>query len=51
MAVSRWSISLFAPEEWLELGVFFDEVFGKGADDIDAQGILLGILKRRGDKF
>jgi hypothetical protein len=31
--------------------VFFDEVFGEGADHIDAQGILLGILKRRGDKF
>ncbi len=31
--------------------MLFNEVFGEWADHIDAQAILLGILKRRGDKF
>jgi hypothetical protein len=42
---------LFWAEEGLELGVGFEDVFRHGAQDIDAEVTVFGVLKGRGDEF
>ena len=42
---------LFWAEEGVELGVGCEDVFCHGAQDIDAEVMVLGVLESRGDQF
>ena len=42
---------LSGAEEGLELGVGLDDVVGHGAQDVDAQPMVSGVLEGRGDEF